>query len=275
MNDKPKYSKHFLADKIPLILAAVLMLAVSMLPSMGLELIIEPFYNESNGLALQMLWCIGQIIITVLLMVLFEKWFVPEYEGSMGSKGFSYGLKLSLPVLIFWTVWISAKALMKLIDLYPPDFESIVKGLRPGVSEEIAFRGIAVALLLRRYRKPQNIWVPVVFTSVFFGLTHITNIKKTEDVMPMLLTSVFAIVFGIILGVIFTLSGCIWPTVIVHSLYDIALICSDVPDTAPDWPIFVDVGGTVVLMVLFLLFFLRRKSNASALWNTKWHNPLP
>ena len=73
MNDKPKYSKHFLADKIPLILAAVLMLAVSMLPSMGLELIIEPFYNKSNGLALQMLWCIGQIIITVLLMVLFEK----------------------------------------------------------------------------------------------------------------------------------------------------------------------------------------------------------
>lgn len=65
MSDKPKFSKHFLADKIPLILAAVLMLAVSMLPSMGLELIIEPFYNESNGLALQMLWCIGQIIITL------------------------------------------------------------------------------------------------------------------------------------------------------------------------------------------------------------------
>lgn len=78
-------NKHFLADKFPLIVAAVLMLAVSMLPSMALSLVIEPFYNESNGLMLQMIWCIGQIIVTILLMVLFEKWFVPAVFPMIGS----------------------------------------------------------------------------------------------------------------------------------------------------------------------------------------------
>ena len=113
-----------------------------MLPSMALSLVIEPFYNESNGLMLQMIWCIGQIIVTILLMVLFEKWFVPEYEGSMQMKGLAYGLKLSLPVIIFYVIWTIVKILTKQVIYYPPDFEAIMKGMRPGISEEIAFRGM-------------------------------------------------------------------------------------------------------------------------------------
>ena len=55
MKNKGKFSKHFLADKIPLILAAVLMIAVSMLPGMILSIIIEPFYNETNAKTLVLL----------------------------------------------------------------------------------------------------------------------------------------------------------------------------------------------------------------------------
>lgn len=264
--------KHFLADKIPLILAAVLMLAVSMLPGMVLSMIIEPFYNESNGLALQLLWCLGQIFVTVLILVLFERWFVPEYEGSMKLHGFSCGMKLALPVFIFWTVWMTVKVAAKQSVAYPLDFESIVKGMRPGICEEIAFRGIAVALLYRSYRKPENIWVPVIFTSVFFGITHLFNITGPDDILPFAVTSFFAIVFGIVLGVIYSFCGCIWPTVILHSVYDIALNCIENTKTSPDWLIFVDVGGITILMIFYLIYFLRKKDQVSSLWNSKWHN---
>ena len=50
MENKKKVSKHFLADRIPLILSAVLMLAGAFLPNMIISSIIEPFYNESKAL---------------------------------------------------------------------------------------------------------------------------------------------------------------------------------------------------------------------------------
>ena len=73
MNSKPKFYKHFLADKISLITAAVLMMAVSLLPGILLSEILDKFYIESNASALTMLWCIGQILLTVLILILFEK----------------------------------------------------------------------------------------------------------------------------------------------------------------------------------------------------------
>ena len=272
MKNKGKFSKHFLADKIPLILAAVLMIAVSMLPGMILSMIIEPFYNEANAKTLVLLWCISQIVVTVLIMILFEKWFVPEYEGSMKMKGFSYGMKLTIPVFIFWSVWMTIKVITKQSVCYPPDFEAIVKGMRPGICEEIAFRGIAVALLLRRYRKPENIWVPVIFTSVFFGITHFFNITEPDEILPIAVTSLFATVYGIVLGIIYTFSGCIWPTVILHSLYDIALNCIENAESSVEWLVFVDVGGMTLIMVLYLIYFLKKRKQSAALWNTKWHN---
>lgn len=272
MRNKEKISKHFLADKIPLILAAVLMLAVSMLPGMVLSMIIEPFYNETNAKTLVLLWCVSQIVVTVLILILFEKWFFPEYEGSMKMNGFSYGMKLTIPVFIFWAVWMTIKVITKQSVYYPPDLEAIIKGMRPGICEEIAFRGIAVALLLRKYRKPENIWVPVIFTSVFFGLTHFMNITEPGDFLPITVTSLFAIVYGIVLGIIYTFCGCVWPTVILHSLYDIALNCIENAESSVEWLVFVDVGGMTVLMILYLIYFLKTRVQAVSLWDTKWHN---
>ena len=85
----------------------------------------------------------------------------------------------------------------------------------------------------------------------------------------------YATVFGIIAGIVYTLSGSIWPTVIVHSLYDIAEISMETAETAPDWPIFVDIAGLTLFMVGLLAFFLRNRKNAVNLWNKKWHNELP
>lgn len=274
MNSKPKFYKHFLADKIPLITAAVLMMAVSLLPGILLSEILDKFYNESNASALTMLWCIGQILLTVLILILFEKWFSPEYEGSMKGDGFIYGIKLIIPVIIFWAAWMTIKCLTKNAVAYPVDLEAIIKGARPGICEEIAFRGIATALILRKYRKAENIWIPVVFPAVFFGLTHLANISGPDDILQFSVVSAFAIVFGIIFDIIFIRSGCLWPTVILHSLYDIALMCVVNTKESSDLLILVDVGGLTIIMIIYLIVFLRNKEQSAALWDTKWHNKL-
>lgn len=270
MKKVPDFLKNLLADRIPLITAAVIMFVGPFVPNIIMGWITDPFYNGSNITAIQMVWCAGSILICFLWQYLFERWFRSEYKGSLTFQGFGYGMKLSIPLIIFWMVWLLGKAALGFVDHYAPDLEAILKGFRPGVCEETIFRGIAVALLLKKYRKKENIWVPVIFTSVFFGLTHFTNLDSMDELPWLTVTVAFAAVFGIVVGCIFTLSGSVWPTIIVHSLYDTALICMPVRESAPDWQYFIDFGGMVLLMIWLLIIFHKRREEASALWNTKW-----
>ena len=106
----------------------------------------------------------------------------------------------------------------------------------------------------------------------FLGITHFFNITEPDEILPIAVTSLFATVYGIVLGIIYTFSGCIWPTVILHSLYDIALNCIENAESSVEWLVFVDVGGMTLIMVLYLIYFLKKRKQSAALWNTKWHN---
>ncbi len=46
-------------------------------------------------------------------------------------------------------------------------------------------------------------------------------------------------------------------------------------ETALEKLVLVDVTGMTLMMIGFLIFLLRNKTKAVALWNTKWHNELP
>ena len=270
MESESKNSKRLLSDVVLFVFSALLMIFGPYIPGLIPSWIIEPLYNDSNGFTLQILWCVGSIIIALLLYFLFEKVFSRVYEGSHGLDGFGYGMKLLCPIIIFYALWMGIKTAMGQLSFSPLDFESIIKGLRPGVNEEILFRGIAVALLLRRFHSKKNIWIPVIFTSVVFGLTHYMNMISPDELPFLTVNAVFAAAFGMVFGIAFTLSGTIWPVLIVHSAYDIAVICSFSPDDAPDWLLFVDVGGVVLIMILLIFVFQKKRAEAAALWDRKW-----
>ena len=166
---------------------------------------------------------------------------------------------------------MAVKARIGVVNFYPLDLESFIKGLRPGVSEESLFRGMAMALLLRKYRTKEKLWIPLVVTAVIFGLSHYTNIESREEFLLVTVSSMFAVLFGVIFCVVFSLSGSVWPVIIVHSLYDIAMMCRENAPDAPDWPTFVDIGATAVMMVGYIILYNRRREQITALWDRKWN----
>ena len=144
--------------------------------------------------------------------------------------------------------------------------------MRPGVNEEAGFRGIAAALVLRKYRRPGNIWISAVFIGIVFGLTHFIGFGPEDSFLPVFVNAVFAAFFGIIFGVIFILSGNLWPCMILHSLYDtLAFMITSVADS-PDWPVFAEVGAYLLVMIVFLVVLYRNRDKASQLWYRKWKN---
>ncbi len=272
MKSRKIVTRHVLADRIPLLAAAVLMIIGQYLPKVAVAAAVEPlseFISDSD--LLLSLYFIVVILFSLLLVLLFERWFYPEYEGSLKGKGFGRGMLAALPVIVFIIAYRVFKAALGYEALRAPSLFTILQGLRAGVNEEAVFRGIAAALLLRQFRSAKNIWVPAVFTGVFFGCTHLLNLFSGDTVLNVLVNVVFASSVGLIPGVIFTFSGNLWPVVLVHSLYDtLAFLARDLG--MPDWPVFTEVGIFAVIAVVYLLVLQRKRAELAAFWDGKRKN---
>jgi len=265
--------KRVIIDKAPLIACALVMLIMTYLPNVAAVELVSVLMDDSS-MGAQLAYCALSAAMAFLLLWLFERWYSPQYKGTITLEGAGAGLKVLLPVIVFWVVWIVIKVAMGFYNAYPLDLESFLKGLRPGVLEESSYRGMAMGIVLCKYHKKGSVWLPVVFTSVVFGLMHLTNLfgedLTSEIAIHLMLNVLFACAFGAIFAMTFTLCGSVWPTLVVHSAYDTALNCLLYTDASPEWLAVVDILATIALMVFTAVLFYRSRDKTEALWDKKW-----
>lgn len=87
-----------------------------------------------------------------------------------------------------------------------------------GFSEELMFRGA----LLQAFRHNVSIWPAVILTSVMFGAVHSLNVFNTGDLTSALIQSCAAFLSGIIFIALRLRTGSLWPSIILHGLWDAA-----------------------------------------------------
>lgn len=89
--------------------SAILWILIGMyLPNTGVATLLDPFYDAHPDVS-RLVMFIGVILISVLALILFKRWFSPEYEGSMNTKGLAYGFKIILPIVVFIAVYKAFK----------------------------------------------------------------------------------------------------------------------------------------------------------------------
>ncbi|MCR5773558.1 MAG: CPBP family intramembrane metalloprotease [Lachnospiraceae bacterium] len=262
--------KHILVDKLPMVSAILLMLASMNLVDLGLAYGIT-LLPIVPGESFSIIYAIIRVAVSFLILLLFKLWFSPEYEGSVKLSGFAYGLKLLLPFIITWAVWLPLKGFIGLSEYALPNLDMVLVAILSGVGEEEACRGLGCALLLRSFKSEKKIWIPAVFSGVVFGLSHIINLNVTEDTLGGIGQIIFATMIGIAFGVVFTLSGSILPTMLIHSVYDIAC-AADIGNTNgfTGWENFVDLFAGVIIAGILLVTLYRKRDEAVALWSRKW-----
>lgn len=271
MKDKYIVKRHVLADKIPLIAAAVLMLLGQYGPMYVVASVFELVAKESQASTYAFVAVL--IILSLLMALLFKRWFYPEYEGSLGTRGIGKGLVQALPLIIFIILCRVIKIIID-FEVYEGDWYAALLAVRVGVNEEIYFRAIAVALVLRAFRRPNNIWVPAVFTGVFFGCTHLLNMFSGDVWSNCLLNSLFAAAFGVVFGVLFTMSGNAWPIIFLHALYDYCAFTCTSSDAMPASVVYAEVAAFVVIAIIYVAVLIKKKDSYASLWDRKWKNPL-
>ncbi len=130
----------------------------------------------------------------------------------------------------------------------------IVIGLLPGLFEEIVFRAGIQNLLTRWFKGPA---VAIIITAIVFSLVHISYYGFLVR---------FAL--GVVLGLIFYLSGNLWLSVLFHFLYNGLQVTAlylytlagskDQKDIEENFPIW---AGIVALLLIIYLFVEFRKTS--------------
>ena len=130
------------------------------------------------------------------------------------------------------------------------------------VSEELMFRAILLQGMLDRYA----VWPAVLMCSALFGLAHTANGLATGDVSGALWQAVAAALQGVGYAAIRLRTRSIWPMVLVHALWDYALVTATLPHPTEDGASIVPYVALLAVLPLCLYgVYLLRPSQRAAL----------
>ena len=115
-----------------------------------------------------------------------------------------------------------------LLSIYAQDFSLIditnlilllFACIMVGFAEEYLFRGLVQPLFLKKYGTRKNgIFMSILLTSLFFGVFHLINLAKNDNVGQVLVQVVFAIFIGFFFGVLVLKTNKLIPIAITHGL---------------------------------------------------------
>ena len=267
-----KTRKHIIADKVPVIVAIILMILGIALPSV-IAAPVASIFGGTDTYAGKLCNAIVAIAVSFLLMKLYVLWFRPEFQGNLGKAGFAKGMKHLIPFFAAWLIYFILSAIIEgdQFDLLNPLVW--ISGFGAGVTEEVAFRGLATTTLLRKFRSEKHVVLPGVLVGILFGSVHFTNITAGEDPLIVLLTVIFAIGVGILFGSIYTMCENLWPVIIAHGVYD-SVSFSIIEDASAPVEIglftYLQIGIMFAVGILATVVLWKKRKEASELWNRKW-----
>ena len=242
-----------------------------------------PFIPLLIKLPLVVILFIDFFIIMGLLILL---WIVivpfglklPTFKGSFNNYSQSIGLSRIKPLwnnlligISAFFIFILSKVLFGLIlgrvYLYPvalisppgSNFPGLLGfgwfilffALRPGIWEEVAFRGVILNMQLKKYGRISSI----IINGILFGLFHFVNLIFGQELIPTLFQVFFASCIGIAFAYMYIKTKSLLSCILVHYLIDSVSQIFVINIFNPIYiTLFSTIGTGIVPMILIILF---------------------
>jgi membrane protease YdiL (CAAX protease family) len=97
-------------------------------------------------------------------------------------------------------------------QILPPTTWVLLYSLKPGIWEEVAWRGVILTLLLKKYNERKAI----VINAVLFAFAHLTNLLVGQPPIVMLGQLIFVFTGTLFLGLLFVKTKSLIPGMITH-----------------------------------------------------------
>lgn len=178
------------------------------------------------------------------------------------------GLRAPVPWRSAWLVWppLLYSLLMLLLAWaggWPPASMLLIVACNTAlvaVSEELMFRSVLLQSLLERHA----VWPAVLISSALFGVVHTLNGLATGDFGSALWQSLAAFLQGVGYAAIRLRTRSVWPMVVVHGLWDFALVTSTLTTASTGEGSVLPFAALLAVLPLFLygVFLLRPSQRA-------------
>ena len=158
-----------------------------------------------------------------------------------------------------------------LLGIYSQDFSYVKPSnlvlllfacLMVGFAEEYLFRGLLQPLFLKKFGSRQNgIFLSILLTSVLFGVFHLINLVKNDNVGQVLVQVVFAMFIGFFFGVLLLKTNKLIPIAITHGLINFFFSLAFLPglktaqDETADTVSFAPIVLFLPLLIIGLLIY--------------------
>ena len=116
-----------------------------------------------------------------------------------------------------------------------------ISSLIPGIWEEVAFRGVILTLLVKKYSEKKAI----IINGVLFGFAHVANIFGGQDIGSTIIQMIYATFWSFSFAYMYIKTKSLIPGIIAHYLIDAVN------------PLFLNVIiGQTILVLIYLVFFI-------------------
>ena len=125
-----------------------------------------------------------------------------------------YGIVGSILTLagLFLAALLYGGWVLDINQILPPTTWVLLHSLRPGIWEEIAWRGVILTLLLKKHSERRAILI----NAVLFALAHLTNLLVGQPPIVMLGQLIFVFIGTLFLGILFVKTKSLLPCIITH-----------------------------------------------------------
>lgn len=217
--EQKKKREHKVFDKHPIIGSLVLAFFVYILANIVCVIINFPLTKFVPGYP--MVGPVGVIAAFLLFNLFFCWWFRPDVESLIKGGNMKEGVRFIIVFIIYWILGEVVSVITEGTKLAIPSFTSVSTAIYAGFFEELVFRGMLIAPMLRRDQSRKSVYTALIVSSVVFGLIHGMNVIGGAPIDSSIMQVVTAALLGIIFGVAFLCTGNLWLGVLLHTVHDI------------------------------------------------------
>ena len=275
MAREKRIHQHRFVDRFPAFAAILLLFGgVAAVQGGGLLINVPPTIVTPEYASVD---AIGYIIVSLIVLWIYKRWFYPEFEGNLRGGIPGAGIRLSLFILIYWAVCFPIQFLFTPAVFGWPTLKTLSLALTAGFTEEVAFRGLPVSLLMRQWHEEKRILTIMILISVIFGGVHITNFFAGANLGSTFMQTIGAACMGLFFCGIYLRCGNLWVPIAVHALHDylcfldVAGIQNGVVVQEITWFSFLDLAFSIGMGILGI-WMVRpsKRAEIRRLWNRKW-----
>ncbi|MFK5983674.1 MAG: type II CAAX endopeptidase family protein [Flavobacteriaceae bacterium] len=236
----------------PFTFASIILIAFSIIVLLPIDAILikmsfSDFKSEYIGLTIKMTF------IFIISYRIITKMKIKSITGLSPNYNWKFKYLNIIPVYLFIIGILSIISK----DLTQINIENLLlllfACLTVGFAEEFLFRGLLQSLFFKKYHsRKDGVLISILIPAIIFGIFHLINLTKNDNVLAVLTQVVFAMFIGFFFGVLVLKTNKIIPVAVTHGLINFFFSLTFLPGIK----VMEETGFSIAPIILTLPLFI-------------------